>query len=119
MTGSDRTDGAASPAARAKSLFLAAAEIDDPRRRAEFLDDACRGDSDLRRQVDMLLAAADGSIAQQLDRGIAADDFQTAGAGAVSPRSPSAFAFRDHSSRPARVYRKHTRCPRRVATNRS
>ena len=60
--------------ASTKSLFLAAAEIDDPDRRAEFLDHACRDDAGLRRQVDELLAAADSPIAERLDRRILTDD---------------------------------------------
>lgn len=78
MATRDRSEPADSPVASAKSLFLGAAEIDDLDRRAEFLDQACGIDTDLRRQVDELLAAADSPIAKRLDRGIPADDPQAA-----------------------------------------
>lgn len=38
-----------------RQLFESALEIPDPRTRQAFLDEACRGDSDLRAQVDALL----------------------------------------------------------------
>src|SRR5262245_39388185 len=41
----------------AESIFFAALEKPDPAERAAYLDDACHGDSDLRRQVERLLEA--------------------------------------------------------------
>ncbi|MBX9580103.1 MAG: serine/threonine-protein kinase [Gemmataceae bacterium] len=43
--------------ARAKSLFLAAADLPDPAARAAFLDRECGGDADLRGRVEALLRA--------------------------------------------------------------
>jgi eukaryotic-like serine/threonine-protein kinase len=44
-------------AARAKSLFLAASELDDPAERAAYLDRECGGDAELRARVEALLRA--------------------------------------------------------------
>jgi len=44
-----------------QSVFLAAVEIADPSRRADFLDEACAGDHLLRMQVDALLVAHERS----------------------------------------------------------
>ena len=41
----------------AESIFFAALEKTDPAERAAYLDEACRGDDDLRRQVERLLEA--------------------------------------------------------------
>ncbi len=43
--------------ATSESIFFAALEKQDPAARAAYLDAACRGDSDLRRQVERLLEA--------------------------------------------------------------
>ena len=90
MATCDRSAPADSSVASTKSLFLAAAEIDDLERRAEFLDQACRDDADMRRQVDELLAAADSPIAKRLDRGIPADDPHTADTDRALTRGDSA-----------------------------
>src|SRR5262245_17113909 len=42
---------------RAKSLFLAAADLADPAERAAFLDRECAGDAALRERVEALLRA--------------------------------------------------------------
>lgn len=44
---------------REKKLFFEAIDIADPARRASFLRQACQGNSELRRRIDALLAAAD------------------------------------------------------------
>jgi hypothetical protein len=44
-------------AARAKSLFLAASDLDDPAERAAYLDRECGGDAELRNRVEALLRA--------------------------------------------------------------
>src|SRR5262245_32504959 len=41
----------------AESIFFAALQKENPAERAAYLDEACRGDSDLRRQVERLLEA--------------------------------------------------------------
>ena len=74
----DRSAPAESPMPRAKSLFLAAIEIDDAGRRARFLEQACGDDASLRGQVERLLVAADGPIAQRLQQGVPLDDPSTA-----------------------------------------
>ena len=43
--------------AAAESIFFAALEKQDPAERAAYLDEACHGDSDLRRRVERLLEA--------------------------------------------------------------
>ncbi|MCP4657946.1 MAG: serine/threonine protein kinase [bacterium] len=43
---------------RLKDVFAQANELDNPVRREAFLDEACAGDRELRREVDSLLAAA-------------------------------------------------------------
>jgi serine/threonine protein kinase len=48
-------------AARAKSLFLAASDLDDPAERAAFLDRECSGDAELRARVEALLRANDAA----------------------------------------------------------
>jgi WD40 repeat protein/serine/threonine protein kinase len=48
--------------ARAKSLFLAASDLDDPAARAAYLDGACGDDAALRRRVDALLGAHEGGV---------------------------------------------------------
>jgi hypothetical protein len=44
-------------AARAKSLFLAASDLDDPAERAAYLERECGGDAELRARVEALLRA--------------------------------------------------------------
>src|SRR5262245_61804111 len=41
----------------AETVFFAALAIDDPVRRAAYLDEACGADAELRRRVEQLLAA--------------------------------------------------------------
>lgn len=77
MATNNRLDQANSPPARAKLLFLAAIEIDESSRRAEFLDQACGDDATLRGRVERLVAAADSPIAKRLQRDIP-DDPRTA-----------------------------------------
>jgi serine/threonine protein kinase len=48
-------------AARAKSLFLAASDLDDPAERAALLDRECGGDAELRAWVEALLRANDAA----------------------------------------------------------
>src|SRR5262245_57001185 len=48
-------------AARAKSLFLAASDLDDPTARAAYLDRECGSDADLRARVEALLRANDAA----------------------------------------------------------
>ena len=48
-------------AARAKSLFLAASDLDDPAERAAYLERACGGDAELRTRVAALLRANDAA----------------------------------------------------------
>jgi hypothetical protein len=48
-------------AARAKSIFLAAADLADPAERAAFLDRECGGDAELRARVKALLRANDAA----------------------------------------------------------
>ena len=43
-----------------EDIFLQALDINSPSQRAEFLDEACKGDSMLRKCVDGLLDAHDG-----------------------------------------------------------
>ena len=38
-----------------RTIFMAALDIDDPARRAAWLDEACRGDADLRKRVEALI----------------------------------------------------------------
>jgi len=47
--------------ARAKSLFLAASDLDDPAERAAYLDGECGGDAELRHRVEALLRANDAA----------------------------------------------------------
>jgi serine/threonine protein kinase len=51
----------AAPAARAKSLFLAASDLPDPAERAAYLDRECGGDAELRARVEALLRANDAA----------------------------------------------------------
>src|SRR5262245_6347999 len=51
----------AAPAARAKSLFLAAADLADPAARAAYLERECGGDAELRARVEALLRANDAA----------------------------------------------------------
>jgi serine/threonine protein kinase/tetratricopeptide (TPR) repeat protein len=44
-----------------ETIFISALEKTDPAQRAAFLDDACRGDADLRRRVEALLRAHEQS----------------------------------------------------------
>jgi hypothetical protein len=44
-----------------RDLFIAALEIDGPAQRAAYLDQACGGDKELRKRLDVLLAAHDES----------------------------------------------------------
>src|SRR5262249_18833853 len=46
-------------AARAKALFLAASDLDDPAERAAYLERECAGDAELRARVEALLRADD------------------------------------------------------------
>ena len=48
-------------AARVKSLFLAASDLNDPAQRAAFLDRECGGDAELRARVEALLRANDAA----------------------------------------------------------
>src|SRR5262245_61830470 len=48
-------------AARAKSLFLAASDLDDPAERAAYLERECGGDAELRARVEALLRANDAA----------------------------------------------------------
>src|SRR5262249_13780964 len=48
-------------AARAKSLFLAASDLDDTAERAAYLERECGGDAELRDRVEALLRANDGA----------------------------------------------------------
>jgi hypothetical protein len=47
--------------ARAKSLFLAAADLADPAERAAYLDRECGEEAELRARVEALLRASDAS----------------------------------------------------------
>jgi len=42
-----------------RDLFIAALQIEDPAKRAAYLDQACGGDNELRKRLDILLAAHD------------------------------------------------------------
>src|SRR5437868_11623273 len=44
-----------------ETIFAAALELSDPAARAAYLDNACAGDADLRRQVEALLEAHAGA----------------------------------------------------------
>src|SRR6516164_6962271 len=48
-------------AARAKSLFLAASDLDDPAERAAYLERECGGNAELRARVEALLRANDAA----------------------------------------------------------
>src|SRR5262245_16465850 len=48
-------------AARAKALFLAASDLDDPAERAAYLERECGGDAELRARVEALLRANDAA----------------------------------------------------------
>ena len=48
-------------AARAKSLLLAASDLDDPAKRAAYLDRECGGDAELRARLEALLRASDAA----------------------------------------------------------
>lgn len=79
-------------AARAKSLFLAAADLTDPAARAAYLERECCGDDGLRARVEALLRAND---AAPLSSGTAAE-----GPGARDPqRLPATEMFVDSSER--------------------
>ncbi|MFI5454550.1 MAG: protein kinase [Isosphaerales bacterium] len=54
-----------------RDLFIAALQIDGPAERADFLDHACGADNELRKRLDVLLAAHDRP-ASSLERPIAA-----------------------------------------------
>ena len=47
--------------ARAKSLFMAASDLEDPAVRAAYLERECGGDAELRARVDALLRANDAA----------------------------------------------------------
>ena len=55
-----------------RDLFIAALQIDDPVERAAYLDQACGGDNELRKRLDVLLAAHDRP-ASALERPLAAN----------------------------------------------
>src|SRR5690349_15265118 len=59
-----------------ESLFAAALEKGPRAERQAFLDEACRGDADLRQRLEQLLAAHDRD-AGILERGVAPPDFVT------------------------------------------
>jgi hypothetical protein len=65
----------------AESIFFAALEKASPAERAAYLDEACRGDADLRRQVERLLAAHPqvGTFLEQPPAGNVADDARAPG----------------------------------------
>jgi hypothetical protein len=45
---------------RIEDIFVEATELDSPEERAAYLDEACKGDPDVRQRVEALLAAHDG-----------------------------------------------------------
>ena len=45
-----------------RTIFMAALDIDDPVRRAAWLDDACRGDADLRKRVEALIQSHEQAV---------------------------------------------------------
>jgi hypothetical protein len=49
-------------AARAKTLFLAAADLASPAERAAYLDRECGGEAELRARIEALLAADAGEV---------------------------------------------------------
>jgi serine/threonine protein kinase len=64
-----------------RDLFMAALPIEDPARRRDYLDEACGGDSGLRRRVGALLLAFEqaGSFLQQPPNAASTSDQPTAG----------------------------------------
>ena len=65
----------------AESIFLAALGTTSPAERAAYLDEACRGDADLRRGVERLLEAHPqvGSFLEQPHAGNVADEARAPG----------------------------------------
>jgi hypothetical protein len=76
----------------AESIFLAALEKANPAERAAYLDEACRGDDDLRRRVERLLEAHPqvGSFLEQPLAGRLAQEARAPGTGPEAAGPPPA-----------------------------
>ena len=81
-------------AARAKSLFLAAADLSDPAERTAYLERECGSDAELRQRVEALLAAHDGG-----ERPVEGD--ATGTSELTSPETQEATAAVDAETRPS------------------